>query len=463
MAFARDPYTASASQTDFTITFSYLDEDDVLVYEDGVLKTVTTDYTLPNATTVRFNSGLVGGEVIVLQRSTSQSTRLVDYTAGALSESELDADSLQAFYMAQESVDIASTALPLGTDNNWDAGAKLIKDLGTPVATTDAVTKAYVDAITVAAGNVPTPTDPGEDGYSLVALDGSFTWQPGPVSDVADATEGPTFEVYRNSASPADADLIGVVAFPGEDSADNKEVYAKIVGRIDDTTSTTEDGGMNFWGVVAGTLTKIFWTGLGMVVGAPTGGDQGAGSINCETLFVGGVAVTAGAVSELQDEWIPAGAMTSRVTNGAASGLTEHATNDIMMRTFDFDPSTEEGVQFVWSMPKRYDAGTITFTPVWTSPASSGTVKWDLHAGALADTVAIDQALGTAVGSTDSFFSTDYVHVGPTSAAITIANAAPNVPTVFEITRDVATDTLTVDAKLIGITVHWTADATSDD
>jgi len=176
MAFARDSYTASASQTDFTITFSYLDQDDVLVYEDGVLKTVTTDYTLPNATTIRFNSGLVGGEIIVLQRSTSQTTRLVDYTAGALSEAELDTDSLQAFYMAQEAVDIAGLALPIGSDNNWDAESKLIKSLGTPVAATDAVTKAYADALAISSGNVPTPTNPGEDNYALKASGGSFAW-----------------------------------------------------------------------------------------------------------------------------------------------------------------------------------------------------------------------------------------------------------------------------------------------
>ncbi|NIV30540.1 MAG: hypothetical protein GWN58_13880, partial [Anaerolineae bacterium] len=36
MAFARDVYTASAAQTDFTITFPYLEEADVLVTKDGV-------------------------------------------------------------------------------------------------------------------------------------------------------------------------------------------------------------------------------------------------------------------------------------------------------------------------------------------------------------------------------------------------------------------------------------------
>lgn len=159
MAFARDVYTASAAQTDFTISFSYLDETDVLVYEDGTLKTVTTDYTLPNATTVRFNSGLTGGEIIVIQRSTSQTTRLVNYTAGALAEADLDNDSLQAFYMAQESIDIANTALGKGTDELWTAASIRITNVADPTAAQDAATKTWVEtAITNAElGSLPTP------------------------------------------------------------------------------------------------------------------------------------------------------------------------------------------------------------------------------------------------------------------------------------------------------------------
>ncbi len=78
MAFARDVYTASAAQTDFTITFAYLANVDVLVYKDGALQTVTTDYTLSSSTNVKFVSGMAGGEIIVIQRSTSQTSRLVD-------------------------------------------------------------------------------------------------------------------------------------------------------------------------------------------------------------------------------------------------------------------------------------------------------------------------------------------------------------------------------------------------
>lgn len=176
MAFARDPYTASASQTDFTITFPYLDEEDVLVYKDGALQTVVTDYTLPNATTVRFVTPLAGGEKVVIQRTSSQTERLVDYTAGALSEADLDNDSFQAFYMAQEAIDIAALSLGTGVDNLWDAASIIINNMATPTAAAHAATKGYVDSIMAAAGNVPTPTNPGEDDYLLKASGGTWTW-----------------------------------------------------------------------------------------------------------------------------------------------------------------------------------------------------------------------------------------------------------------------------------------------
>ena len=52
--------------------------------------------------------------------------------------------------------------------------------------------------------------------------------------------------MYRNSASPADADYLGQVKFTGESDDGSKEVYAKVTGKIDDASSGTEDGLIEF-------------------------------------------------------------------------------------------------------------------------------------------------------------------------------------------------------------------------
>jgi len=52
----------------------------------------------------------------------------------------------------------------------------------------------------------------------------------------------PELDLYRISASPADADYLGQIKFSGESDDDSKEVYAKITGKIGDASSGTEDG-----------------------------------------------------------------------------------------------------------------------------------------------------------------------------------------------------------------------------
>ena len=58
----------------------------------------------------------------------------------------------------------------------------------------------------------------------------------------AGSEAAPIIELYRNSASPADSDYIGQIKFQGENDADQKIVYAKLTGKIDDASDTTEDG-----------------------------------------------------------------------------------------------------------------------------------------------------------------------------------------------------------------------------
>jgi cytoskeletal protein CcmA (bactofilin family) len=78
------------------------------------------------------------------------------------------------------------------------------------------------------------------------------------------ATENPSLTLYRNSSSPAANDVIGHIDFSGEDSAGNKDVYAKINVDIIDTTSGSEDARLDLKVVSTGSIqNRIVMTGNG--------------------------------------------------------------------------------------------------------------------------------------------------------------------------------------------------------
>ncbi|MBK8123878.1 MAG: hypothetical protein IPK54_10075 [Dokdonella sp.] len=163
--------------------------------------------------------------------------------------------------------------------------------------------------------------------------------------------------------------------------------------------------------------------------------------------------------------FVPAAAMVTRTTNGAASGTTELTTNDVMLASYDFDQTTEEGVGFWIAMPKSWDESTVTFKPFWTAASGSGGVVWGLAAYAFSDDDALDTAVSGQQTSTDTLIATNDMHIGPESSAITIGGTPAEGDMVyFEITREVAngSDTLSADAKLLGVHVYFTTNAATD-
>lgn len=164
--------------------------------------------------------------------------------------------------------------------------------------------------------------------------------------------------------------------------------------------------------------------------------------------------------------WMPAGAMTPTSTNGAAAATEELATNDVMLGYLAFDDSTRENACFQIQMPKSWNEGTLVCQFVWKCGATSGDVIWGIQAVAFADDDALDTAFGTAVEVTDTAGgAADDCMISDETSAMTVAGSpSAEELVVFKVYRDAAdgSDTLSGDAELLGVKIHYTTDAGTD-
>ncbi len=134
-------YTGDGSTTTYSVPFSYRAQEDVTVTLAGV---VTTAFTWNGAgTQITFTSPPAIDVAIEIRRTTSQGTKLVDYASGSvLTESDLDTDSDQAFFMAQEAIDDSGDVIKIsGTNFQWDAQNKRLTNVADPTSAQDAATK----------------------------------------------------------------------------------------------------------------------------------------------------------------------------------------------------------------------------------------------------------------------------------------------------------------------------------
>jgi hypothetical protein len=187
-----------------------------------------------------------------------------------------------------------------------------------------------------------------------------------------------------------------------------------------------------------------------------------AGNINISGTQTGGNSTVG-----VHDIWVPAQAMYPTADGGPET----HKTTEIQegtpeLRSLDYDASTSETAQFSIAMPKSWNEGTITFTAYWTAGSGSGNVRWGLQATAISNGTGINASFGTPQIVTDTYSGTaNQLHITPTSSALTVHNTpSANDLCFFQIYRDAddSGDTLTVDAQLIGIKIHYTTEAETD-
>ena len=186
------------------------------------------------------------------------------------------------------------------------------------------------------------------------------------------------------------------------------------------------------------------------------------GTLEADVLTVDGVAAK---VAGLETIYVPATAMYPNTTSGCADIAQVELSNGPELKCLDFDPSSDENAQFTVCFPKSWNEGTITFQAFWTvTGTDTGTVAWGLSGVSIADDASVNTAFGTNVVATAKAFSgtSNDMTVSAASGAVTVASAAVDTQTYFQIMRDVSADSQAGDARLLGIKLFFTTDAKND-
>lgn len=176
MAFlAKVFYSGDGATDDFTITFDFQENVDVVVTVGGVLQVEDTNYSI-SGTTLTFSAGSIpasGTDNIEIKRVTTTVPRVDFANSGIITEAKLDRQNLQNSYIVEEVKDDSQSTLRLDTSNNYDAESTKIVNVDDPTAAQDAATKSYVDA--VATGTLPGPRPVAQGGTGSATAAGART------------------------------------------------------------------------------------------------------------------------------------------------------------------------------------------------------------------------------------------------------------------------------------------------
>lgn len=168
-----------------------------------------------------------------------------------------------------------------------------------------------------------------------------------------------------------------------------------------------------------------------------------------------------------QTLWLPASALWSRQTSGAAAASLELPGNRLQLRTLDFDPVAAEYAQFTVQMPKGWDKGSLTALFVWShaAAATNFNVVWSIRALGLSDDDQLDTPFGSVVQVVDTGGTANDLYRSPETAGFVPAGSPATSDVVaFEIFRAATDpgDTLAVDARLHGIAIFLKTERSTD-
>lgn len=112
MAITQNTYTGNGSTVLFSFTFPYIDVSHIKVELNG---TLTTAYTLANATTIQFNTAPGNGVAIRIYRETDDTDPNATFFPGSsIRAQDLNTNFLQSLYLAQETETLATNQSTAG-------------------------------------------------------------------------------------------------------------------------------------------------------------------------------------------------------------------------------------------------------------------------------------------------------------------------------------------------------------
>jgi len=151
LANARVTYTGDGSATSYTVSFPFINRTHVVVTVNGVTQTLTTHYVWLNDSTIQFVTAPPSSQAVVFRRYTPVASRLVDFhDAAVLTEADLDLDSVQHLYLAQERAD-EQEALTASTVQSVTGTTPIVSSGGaTPAVSITAATTSAAGSMSAA-------------------------------------------------------------------------------------------------------------------------------------------------------------------------------------------------------------------------------------------------------------------------------------------------------------------------
>jgi hypothetical protein len=227
-------YTGNGNTTAYSIPFSYRSTADLTAKIAGV---ATTAYALNAAgTTLTFNTAPASGAAIEIRRTTSQDSRLTDYASGSvLTETDLDTDSTQAFFMGQEAIDDAGDVIKLSATNfQWDAQSKRITLVADPTSAQDVATKNYLENTWLSASDKTTLNNVNSNISAINTVNSNMS---AITTTNSNATNINTVATNIGSVNTVATDITKVIAVAN----DLAEAVSEVETVADDLNETTSE------------------------------------------------------------------------------------------------------------------------------------------------------------------------------------------------------------------------------